>query len=132
MTNVYIMPDTPIITLNTLLIFEICVISILLYLFFWDIIVEMYYYYTNQVSNTNQDLQVIQEQKTFLSEFQNAKDTFRFFCDSNDRLMIDLNPGKTSTLINTSIPALTLGNNEIFNCSVYLNQLNDYVLRPRQ
>ena len=127
-TNVYIMPDTPIITLNTLLVFEICVIGTLLYLFFWDLILEMYYYYANEVSITPDDLQVIEREKTFLSEYQNAKDTFEFFCDSQNKLMIRLKTGKTSTLTGM-VPVLTLGGNEILNCSVHLSQLNDYLTK---
>jgi hypothetical protein len=129
-TNVYIVPDKPLVMLDVLLIFEICVVVSLLYLFFWDIIQELYYFYMNSPSLTNADKTVIEQERIFLSEFNMAKDTFVFYCDNNDRLMIGLKSNKTSTLISQGIPALTLGNQQIYNCSSQLRQLNDYVSRP--
>lgn len=128
--SVYLVPDKPLIMLDVLLVFEICVVVSLMYLFFWDILQELYYYYMREPSLTNTDKAVIEEEKLFLKGYKEAKDTFMFYCDNNNRLMIGLRPGKTSGLINQSIPVLTLGNQQITNCSSQIGQLNDYVSRP--
>jgi hypothetical protein len=135
MSNVYILPSLlkdsyPSAKLDLLLIFEICVIVSFVFLFFGNVLQELYYYYTGQVSLTKADAQVIEDQKTFLSEFMRAKDKFVFFCDQSNRLMIGHRPGKTSSLFAGSIPALTLAGQQIYNCSANIDQLNEYVSRP--
>ena len=96
---------------------EIITIVGILYVFYYDLIIQLFAYYTYKPSLTKKNEDVMKQERDLISTYVNPKQKYKLVCTSSDRL------GIKNLTDNTIIDALTIGGDIIPNCSKLINNI---------